>query len=102
MVKDPVDPWTEDREMVAKSHQATKPCQHVQHRYWYRYCVNKIYKEVVDAISGVKIPYMLNKQLKWVTRSPPSHAMGKLAIGISTQAYRANNIKLTFPEKMLS
>ena len=56
------------------------------------YCAKKVTREL-QAINKVKIPHMLQENMKWVVRGAESQPVIRLAVQVSTKSYTANNIK---------
>ena len=56
------------------------------------HCVNKISKEC-NNLGKKKVPHMLYEQLKWIQKSPRAHPTCRLSVDVSSDGYRANNLK---------
>ena len=56
------------------------------------YSARKVTREM-QTINKVKIPHMLQEDLKWVVRGAESQPVIRLAVQVSTKSYSANNIK---------
>ena len=56
------------------------------------YSARKVSREM-QAIHKVKIPHMLQENMKWIVRRAESQPVIRLAVQVSTKSYSANNIK---------
>ena len=56
------------------------------------YSARKVSREM-QAINKVKIPHMLQENMKWIVRRAESQPVIRLAVQVSTKSYSANNIK---------